>query len=161
MEVPSVSADSPASPSTSHTSEQPQTEVEVFNFNSRNTLDEVDMEDDAEPELEELDNLSNKSSACDCPAHVHDRDTPLIIDKGMSQAFTLFSTPIKLEEELRPITAPPATNLGQSETGDPATVLTSGEGGSSSSAISITVKFMDLPYKRSYSYGVLEKKWSL
>ena len=81
MEVPSVSADSLASPSTSHTSEQPQTEVEVFNFNSRNTLDEVDMEDDAEPELEELDNLSNKSSACDCPAHVHDRDTPLIIDK--------------------------------------------------------------------------------
>ena len=79
----------------------------------------------------------------------------------MSQAFTLFSTPIKLEEELRPITAPPAANLGQSETGDPATVLTSGEGGSSSSAISNTVKFMDLPYKRSYSYGVLEKKWSL
>ena len=58
--------------------EQHQTEVEVFNF-KQDTLDEVD--DDAEPELEELDNLSDRSSACDCPAHVHDRDTPLIIDK--------------------------------------------------------------------------------
>ena len=36
-----------------------------------------------EPELEELDNLSGHSSEapCDCPAHVHDRDTPLLIDK--------------------------------------------------------------------------------
>ena len=50
----------------------------MFNFKQDN-LDEVD--DDAEPELEELDNLSDRSSACDCPAHVHDRDTPLIIDK--------------------------------------------------------------------------------
>ena len=79
----------------------------------------------------------------------------------MSKAFSIFPTPIKLEEELRPITAPPAANLGQSETGDPTTVLTSGDGGSSSSAVSVTVKFMELPYKRSYSYGVLEKKWSL
>ena len=43
------------------------------------TLDEVD--DDVDPELAELDNLSTRSSACDCPAHLHDRETPLYVDK--------------------------------------------------------------------------------
>ena len=75
------SLDSPPSPSTSQTSDQPQTEVEVLNF--KESLDEVD--DEAEPELAELDNMSNKSSECDCPAHLHDRDTPLIIDKVCHQ----------------------------------------------------------------------------
>jgi len=154
--VPSL--DSPPSPSTSQTSDQPQTEVEVLNF--KESLDEVD--DEAEPELAELDNMSNKSSECDCPAHLHDRDTPLIIDKGMSQAFSIFpaQSTIKFEETRpRPITAPPATNLDQSETGDPKNSTTCGS--SSSSALGVTVKFMELPYKKSYSYGVLEKKWSL
>ena len=78
MEVPSVT--SAASPSTSLTgSEQLQTEVEVFQV----TEAPEDTGDDIEPELEELDNLSGHSSEapCDCPAHVHDRDTPLLIDK--------------------------------------------------------------------------------
>ena len=36
---------------------------------------------DVEEELADLDALSDKSSLCDCPAHVHDRETPLVIDK--------------------------------------------------------------------------------
>ena len=36
---------------------------------------------DVEEELADLDALSDKSSLCDCPAHVHDRETPLEIDK--------------------------------------------------------------------------------
>jgi len=49
-----------------------------------------DLEDTEEAELALLeDNVSNRSSACDCPAHIHDRETPLIIDKGMSQAFNM------------------------------------------------------------------------
>ena len=52
--------------------------MEVFNLKAA-TLDEVD--DDLDPELAELDNLSTRSSACDCPAHLHDRETPLYIDK--------------------------------------------------------------------------------
>ena len=47
-------------------------------------LEAADPEDEAEPELAELDNLSTRSSACDCPAHIHDRDTPLLIDKVSS-----------------------------------------------------------------------------
>ena len=79
MEVPSVT--SAASPSTSLTgSEQLQTEVEVFQVTGTEAPE--DTGDDIEPELEELDNLScHSSEACDCPAHIHDRDTPLIIDK--------------------------------------------------------------------------------
>ena len=42
-------------------------------------------DDDLDPELAELDNLSNRSSACDCPAHLHDRETPLYIDKVLSK----------------------------------------------------------------------------
>ena len=37
--------------------------------------------DGVEEELADLDALSDKSSLCDCPAHVHDRETPLEIDK--------------------------------------------------------------------------------
>ena len=33
--------------------------------------------------------------------------------------------------------------------------------GHSSAAPANTVRFADLSFKRSYSYGVLEKKWSL
>ena len=53
----------------------------MFNLQAP-SLDEVDeVEDDIDPELAELDNLSSRSSACDCPAHLHDRETPLYIDK--------------------------------------------------------------------------------
>ena len=52
----------------------------MFNLKA-STLDEVDDGDDIDPELAELDNLSTRSSACDCPAHLHDRETPLYIDK--------------------------------------------------------------------------------
>ena len=37
--------------------------------------------DGVEEELADLDALSDKSSLCDCPAHVHDRETTLEIDK--------------------------------------------------------------------------------
>ena len=37
--------------------------------------------DGVEEELADLDALSDKSSLCDCPAHVHDRETPLEIDR--------------------------------------------------------------------------------
>ena len=40
-----------------------------------------DLVNDVEEELADLDALSDKSSLCDCPAHVHDRETPLEIDK--------------------------------------------------------------------------------
>ena len=40
-----------------------------------------DQVNDVEEELADLDALSDKSSLCDCPAHVHDRETPLVIDK--------------------------------------------------------------------------------
>ena len=49
-------------------------------------LEAAEPDDEAEPELAELDNLSTRSSACDCPAHIHDRDTPLLIDKVSSVA---------------------------------------------------------------------------
>jgi len=156
---------SAASPSTSLTgSEQLQTAVEVFMVTG---TEAPDTGDDIEPELEELDNLSGHSSEapCDCPAHVHDRDTPLLIDKGMSQAFSLF--PIDLEAP-RPITAPPTANLTpppESETGDLASLkevaVTPPEDAGGSAAPANTVRFADLSFKRSYSYGVLEKKWSL
>ena len=45
------------------------------------TADADEVDDDVDPELAELDNLSSRSSACDCPAHLHDRETPLYIDK--------------------------------------------------------------------------------
>ena len=41
-------------------------------------MDEVDEE---LTELADLDDISNRSSACDCPAHVHDREFPLEIAK--------------------------------------------------------------------------------
>ena len=41
--------------------------------------------DEVDEELAELadldDDISNRSSACDCPAHVHDREFPLEIAK--------------------------------------------------------------------------------
>ena len=93
MEVPSLT--SAPSPSTSPTgSEQLHTEVEVLGL----TPDTLDPGDDREPELEELDNLScHSSEACDCPAHIHDRDTPLIIDKVGPRQF-----PHKELSSLRP-----------------------------------------------------------
>jgi len=115
-------------------------------------------EDDLDPELAELDNLSNRSSACDCPAHLHDRETPLYIDKGMSQAFSQLAAPARVEE-LRPITAPPTSSLQPAETAE------TGETPARDTAV-VTVSshnmqhFTEFPH-RCYSYGVLEKKWSL
>ena len=80
----------------------------------------------------------------------------------MSQAFSQFSAQQSVEAP-RPITAPPITHLTpppDPETGDQASLkevtVTVG-----SSALTNTVRFADLSFKRSYSYGVLEKKWSL
>ena len=45
-------------------------------FDTNDALDgDVDTVED------ELGELSDNSSLCDCPAHVHDRETPLVIDK--------------------------------------------------------------------------------
>ena len=89
---------SAASPSTSLTgSEQLQTEVEVFRLSQGAQEAPEDTGDDIEPELEELDNLSGNSSEapCDCPAHVHDRDTPLLIDKvGVTSNGVTIITPV-------------------------------------------------------------------
>ena len=98
----------PSTPSNSSPSTIPKTEVEVFHFRavpcsparpSREVGAQVkeamlgstfqhDIKDDlgfhenaVEDELAHLDALSDKSSLCDCPAHVHDRETPLEIDK--------------------------------------------------------------------------------
>ena len=105
----------------------------------------------------------------------------------MSQAFSLF--PIDLEAP-RSITAPPTANLTpppESETGRENILLifimmacdhvmtakysplTPGDLASlkevavtpPEAAPTNTVRFADLSFKRSYSYGVLEKKWSL
>ena len=73
-QVPSL-VPSLGSPSSSLASEPPRTQVEVL----------PSLEDEPEPEL---DNLSTRSSACDCPAHIHDRDTPLLIDKVSSSVAT-------------------------------------------------------------------------
>lgn len=86
----------------------------------------------------------------------------------MSQAFSVFPGPTIKIDEVRPITAPPATNLDPPETGETSVTatgdtmeLTNTMTTSSSSAVSVTVKFVEFPARRSYSYGVLEKKWSL
>ena len=76
--VPSL-APSLGSPSSSLASEPAHTQVEVL----------PSLEDEPEPEL---DNLSTRSSACDCPAHIHDRDTPLLIDKVSSVTSPSFLT---------------------------------------------------------------------
>ena len=78
MEVPSID-----SAHTHSSDDQHHAQVEVLDV-KHVKLDEVDVGDDEdcpEPELVEPENLSDRSSACDCPAHVHDRDTPLLIDK--------------------------------------------------------------------------------
>ena len=98
----------------------------------------------------------------------------------MSKAFSVFPAPeIKLDEPMRPTTAPPTTDLDPPdpppdppvtsrllETGETTAAVTPTTADltttSSSSAVSVTVKFLEFPTaKRSYSYGVLEKKWSL
>ncbi len=42
-------------------------------------VQEADLGDEVEAELERLEVLSDRSSACDCPAHIHDRESPLEI----------------------------------------------------------------------------------
>lgn len=52
------------------------------------TCQEAELDDAAEAELERLEVLSDRSSACDCPAHIHDRESPLeIAQAGHSGAF--------------------------------------------------------------------------
>ena len=73
----------------------------------------------------------------------------------MSQAFTVFPAlppPSPPLEELRPITAPPSSSLETAETGQ-----TPGEAREEEKT---TINFLEF-HHRSYSYAVLEKKWSL
>ena len=51
----------------------------IFHIDVKDDLG--DQVNDVEEELVDLVALSYKSSLCDCPAHVHDRETPLEIDK--------------------------------------------------------------------------------
>ena len=84
----------------------------------------------------------------------------MIVDiQGMSQAFTFSMIPAQQApqhtpptEELRPTTAPPPTSLETSETGE--TSVREQE------ANNTTIHFLEFHHK-SYSYAVLEKKWSL
>ena len=74
--------------------------------------------------------------------------------QGMSQAFTVFpalAPPTQPSEEVRPTTAPPPTSLETPETGE--TSVREEE-------TKTTIHFLEFPHK-SYSYAVLEKKWSL
>ena len=44
-------------------------------------LGDDDLDDNMDDVEDNLDEVSDNSSFCDCPAHVHDRETPLVIDK--------------------------------------------------------------------------------
>ena len=44
-------------------------------------LGDDDLDDNMDAVEDNLDEVSDNSSFCDCPAHVHDRETPLVIDK--------------------------------------------------------------------------------
>ena len=55
-------------------------------------MDEVDEE---LAELADLDDISNRSSACDCPAHVHDREFPLEIAKVENNIFNAIQVEIQ------------------------------------------------------------------
>ena len=100
----------------------------------------------------------------------------------MSQAFSLLPAPASVHLDLtRPTTAPPATTtaplasletITTAETGGQGAqytvhstqytaTCTAGDTAPSSPRSPTTVQFAELPVRRSYSYGVLEKKWSL
>ena len=82
-----------------------------------------------------------------------------VVMQGMSQAFTVIPTPPQPSpprEELRPTTTtapPPPTSLDTSETGETSVREEERE-------TNTTIHFLEFPHK-SYSYAVLEKKWSL
>ena len=44
-------------------------------------LGDDDLDNNMDAAEDNLDDVSDNSSFCDCPAHVHDRETPLVIDK--------------------------------------------------------------------------------
>lgn len=80
-----------SSSSTDNLSSMPKTEVEVFQFReveaspakpSKDVGAQVGLSEETE-----LDILSDRSSVCDCPAHVHDKEFPLEISKGHEEAF--------------------------------------------------------------------------
>lgn len=82
--------------STDNLSSIPKTEVEVFQFReveaspvkpSKDVGAQVELCFQQVTKELELDNLSDRSSACDCPAHVHDKEFPLEISKGHEKAF--------------------------------------------------------------------------
>ena len=87
----------------------------------------------------------------------------IVVMQGMSQAFTVFSAPPPpsppAREELRPTTAPPSASLETAETGETETAGHTEETRAASST-NTTIHFLEFPHK-SYSYAVLEKKWSL
>ena len=81
-----------------------------------------------------------------------------VVMQGMSQAFTVFPAlpqPSPPVDSVRPKTAPPPpTSLETSETETGETDQVREE------QTNTTINFLAFPHK-SYSYAVLEKKWSL
>ena len=71
----------------------------------------------------------------------------------MSQAFSLLPAPVR-PEVTRPITAPPTSSLEppETETGGTAMATASSTG---------NTNLLEFLHNKCYSYGVLEKKWSL
>ena len=93
----------------------------------------------------------------------------IVVMQGMSQAFTVFSAPPPpsppAREELRPTTAPPSASLETAETAETAETGETETAGQNeetraASSTNTTIHFLEFPHK-SYSYAVLEKKWSL
>lgn len=76
-----------------HVRPKPEVQVQavpptVYNPPNEPSCQEADLGDEPEAELERLEVLSDRSSACDCPAHIHDRESPLeIAQAGHSGAF--------------------------------------------------------------------------
>jgi len=124
---------------------RPSREAGAQTVNEEENLDFLEDEEEIS-ELADLDVHSSKSSFCDCPAHIHDRETPLKIDKGHSQAFILPNINL-LETNFTsnppsPMyrAAPEASETGQT-------------------SASPTPGLLYLP--PNYSYACLDKKWSL
>ena len=65
---------------------RPSREAGAQTVNEEEDLEFLEDEEDLS-ELAELDVHSSKSSFCDCPAHIHDRETPLQIDKVTMNLF--------------------------------------------------------------------------
>lgn len=180
---------------------------------TQDILGDEELDDDVDTVDDDPGEVSDNSSFCDCPAHIHDRETPLVIDKGLSQAFNTQSStpnisytgPDNRANQTSDIFSVDQSTLHDQSTTDQSTVdksdldqsvldqseklsvpeqLTSKSEATKSSstsetAVSVdtTILIQDVPsyyhitheppspsliyFPPNYSYGCLEKKWSL